>query len=290
MRLQGCEWCSAAVPRLPLAEVRWLVLDVETTGLDPAQHRVTELAAIEVDCAGAAAPAVEWRAGTSRQIELVGILDRLRSQLDEGAVLVAHNLAFDLTFLSTLDAPNELTSPRRWVCSMRMTGAWTALDRLASRLEIEVTARHSALGDTRTLAAVLCELDARARSQGSTTVAGLVAACPIGERNASSPTNLSAGVLLGWNAMLQDLDHVVPAPFVNGDRRAAVARTALELRDPLIGPDTPAEYDSVRAILAEAGVTAVNLEILLDELDLRLPARNRRYLNARTPRLAAADP
>jgi DNA polymerase-3 subunit epsilon len=167
---------------------REIVLDTETTGLDPKTgHRVIEIACIEVeDLLPTGAhfhryinpereidPEAEKVHGISRKF----LVDKPR--FHDSAVceefldfvgdsrLVAHNAAFDRGFIN-----NELVRlgraplpDERWICTYelakrRFPGMYNSLDALCKRFKISLAERekHGALIDTRLLALVYLEL------------------------------------------------------------------------------------------------------------------------------------
>ena len=167
---------------------REIVLDTETTGIDPRSgHRVIELACIEVedmlptgehlhvyiDPERDIDPAAEKVHGISRS-RLRGepkfadprVVDRFIGFVGD-ARLVAHNAAFDRGFLNMeLERAGRPAFPEsRWLCTLqlaqqRFPGMHNSLDSLCKRYRIDLTARekHGALVDTRLLSLVYLEL------------------------------------------------------------------------------------------------------------------------------------
>jgi DNA polymerase-3 subunit epsilon len=167
---------------------REIVLDTETTGLDPgAGHRVIELACLEVedllptgrsfhryiDPERDIDPEAEKVHGISRA-QLRGKPRFADPEIGEAflefcgdAPLVAHNAAFDRGFinaeLARLGRPPLAAT--RWVCTYelaktRFPGMYNSLDALCKRFKISLAERekHGALVDTRLLALVYLEL------------------------------------------------------------------------------------------------------------------------------------
>ena len=167
---------------------REIVLDTETTGIDPKSgHRVIEIACIEVDDLLPTGvhfhryidperdidPEAEKVHGISRAM-LAGkprFADRTICEefLDfvADAPLVAHNAAFDRGFINhELERCGRFALPEaRWRCTYelakrRFPGMYNSLDALCKRFKISLAERekHGALIDTRLLAMVYLEL------------------------------------------------------------------------------------------------------------------------------------
>jgi DNA polymerase III subunit epsilon len=215
--------------------MREIVLDTETTGLDPADgHRIVEIGCIELfnhvptgrdfhryvnperpmDADAFAVHGItdEMLADKPRFTEIV---DDLLAFLGEGR-LVIHNAEFDLRFLNhelrligrpplACSHEDTLALARR-----RFPGAPASLDALCRRFAIDLTERekHGALLDCRLLAAVYLELVGGRQptldvvvdlgAAGST----LIVARP---HRASRPHEPSGDELAAHEAMLQQL-------------------------------------------------------------------------------------
>ncbi len=167
---------------------REIVLDTETTGLDPKSgHRVIEIACIEIedllptgrnfhryiDPERDIDPEAEKVHGISRA-SLMGkpkfadaeICDQFLDFVAD-APLIAHNAAFDRNFINhELEACGRAALPTpRWICTYEMAktrfpGMYNSLDALCKRFKISLAERekHGALIDTRLLAMVYLEL------------------------------------------------------------------------------------------------------------------------------------
>jgi DNA polymerase-3 subunit epsilon len=167
---------------------REIVLDTETTGLDPkAGHRVIEIACIEiedylptgrnfhrfVDPERDIDPEAEKVHGISRR-SLTGkptfahkdICDAFLDFVGD-AVVVAHNAAFDRGFINhELERAGRAPLPAsQWICTWelakaRFPGMYNSLDALCKRFKISLAERekHGALIDTRLLSMVYLEL------------------------------------------------------------------------------------------------------------------------------------
>lgn len=166
--------------------MREIILDTETTGLDPADgHRVVEIACLElVNCIPSGRvwhcyldperdmpqPAFEVH-GLS--IEFLSGKPRFEDRAEElmafleGAMLIMHNASFDVSFLNA--ELERVAKPRirfeRIVDTLAMArrkhpGSPCSLDALCKRYGIDLTARekHSALIDCKLLAGVYAEL------------------------------------------------------------------------------------------------------------------------------------
>jgi DNA polymerase-3 subunit epsilon len=158
-----------------------LIIDVETTGLDPQRHEIVELGLvlIHIDAAGRHFSVTDEYASLrqpGRPIpnavsRIHGITDDmvLNQQLDHdqvhrllsrATVYIAHNARFDRAFLARL-YPEVLT--RSWLCSMRQID-WFRLGYRSRSLADLLRAlgidngdepRHRALADCRRLASLL---------------------------------------------------------------------------------------------------------------------------------------
>jgi DNA polymerase-3 subunit epsilon len=165
---------------------REIVLDTETTGLDPRSgHRLIEIACIEIedllptgkhfhryiDPERDVDPEAEKVHGLSRAF-LRG-KPRFDEVADEfldfvgDAPLVAHNAAFDRGFINheLARANREVIPDPRWTCTYvlaqsKFPGMYNSLDALCKRFKISLAERekHGALIDTRLLSMVYLEL------------------------------------------------------------------------------------------------------------------------------------
>jgi DNA polymerase-3 subunit epsilon len=179
-----------------LEEVDFVILDTETTGLRPEPDRVIEVAAVRVRHGeivnsfqslvnpGRRLPAFIARfTGISQEMvqdaPLAQEIIPAFLQFIDGAILVGHNLGFDLNFLMheaqlldlsfPLDGLDTIPLARRFLPGLKRF----KLDMVAEYLKIPPRTRHRALGDAETTAAVfLCMLE-RARAQGIVTLGHL---------------------------------------------------------------------------------------------------------------------
>ena len=167
---------------------REIVLDTETTGIDPRSgHRVIEIACIEIEDLLPTGAYFHRYIDPERDIDadaekvhgisrakLMGMPkfhepDICDAFLDfvAGAQLVAHNAAFDRGFVNhELERCGREALPEaRWRCTYelakrRFPGMYNSLDALCKRFKISLAERdkHGALIDTRLLAMVYLEL------------------------------------------------------------------------------------------------------------------------------------
>jgi len=161
--------------------MRKIVLDTETTGLDPKQgHRIIELAAIELDGRKISLRRFHRYLNPEREIEAGAVAvhgltyERLQNEAKfadiatsflefiDGAELIIHNAQFDMGFLNNelnlLGLPplqNEVMDTLKIAREMH-PGKKNSLDALCSRYEIDNAHRslHGALLDTELLAEV----------------------------------------------------------------------------------------------------------------------------------------
>jgi DNA polymerase-3 subunit epsilon len=166
--------------------MREIVLDTETTGLDPAAgHRIVEIAAVELVNTVPTGRSFQRYANPERDMppdafEVHGLSEVFLSQyptfdhhIDEflefigNATLVIHNAEFDMRFINAELArcARGPLGPERATCTLqlarrRFPGAPASLDALCKRFAIDASHRtkHGALLDAELLAAVYLEL------------------------------------------------------------------------------------------------------------------------------------
>lgn len=257
-------WCAPGLSGRTLDAVTWVNVDTETSGLDPAADELRELAALVVDPSGRQLDTITWRVadGAGDAADAIG---RIVGWLDGGGVLVAHNLSFDLSFLARSVA---WRAPRSWLCTMRLCGGRVSLAALAARLDVKAQGRHTALGDAATLARVVQALVDRARTRRVATVAGLAVVCPVVVGDRPPPETR-----VSWDGVRAVMDIVAPIPFIGRDARQTFRAVVDGLSARELGPSDPGEHSRVVAALAEAGVTALSLDVLLAELREQIPAK-----------------
>jgi DNA polymerase III subunit epsilon len=207
-------WCGGAVAlagdlagELPLEAARYVVVDVETTGLTPARAGLCEIGAVRLEglvAVGSFQTLVDPGRPVPAAITAVtGLADRdLRGAPGPSeavqrflafagdAVLVAHNARFDLAFL---DREVERITGRRLAGPVVDTVALArcllggrsraSLASLARFFGTSVTPCHRALPDAQATAEVLVGLTGLAQERGARTVADLCGlAAPRGRR------------------------------------------------------------------------------------------------------------
>ena len=167
---------------------REIVLDTETTGLDPRSgHRVIEIACVELDdllptgrqfhCYINPERDIDPEAERIHGLSRAFLADKARFadpeichallEFIQDATLVAHNAGFDRAFVNhELDrAGLAIIAEHRWVDTLalaqkRFPGMFNSLDALCKRYRISLAERekHGALIDTQLLAQVYLEL------------------------------------------------------------------------------------------------------------------------------------
>jgi len=182
---------AAPLPDGALDAVPYVVFDLETTGLKPSRgDGIVQIGAVRLE-AGAEAATFAMLVDPGRPIPPVstryhGITDAMVAgapraaealaafrDFAAGAVLVAHNAAFDLSALrAAAEREGAPRLPNAALCSM-ILAAWldpqepdASLDGLCGRAGIVISHRHQALGDAQATAALWMRLLARAASRG----------------------------------------------------------------------------------------------------------------------------
>jgi DNA polymerase-3 subunit epsilon/CBS domain-containing protein len=186
----------------PLLALDAIVLDTETTGLDPAKARIVEIGAVRLRNGKIADESLRRLVRPDRPIPAAssaihGIDDRAvadapafaelwpeLSALIEGAVVIGHTLGFDLAVLKGECERAGLPWQRPRMLDTRLLAevaapdlAGFSLDQLAAWLGVEVTQRHSAPADALVTAKIFCALVPKLREGGIRTLAEAERAC-----------------------------------------------------------------------------------------------------------------
>lgn len=182
----------------PVDRITFAVVDVETTGLDPALgHRLCEIAVVR-GRDGQELAMFSQRVNPERPVDpgaraVHGITDAelwaaprfaeiapaVRDLL-EGAVLVAHNAPFDLGFLAVEWRRLRWSAPAAHVVdTLLLARRWLQLPHnrltsVAKALGVRAQHAHSALGDARTTWQVLNVFIRHLRHRGFTTLGDLI--------------------------------------------------------------------------------------------------------------------
>jgi len=183
----------------PLIDTTFVVLDLETTGLDPSGDRITEVGAVRVR-GGEVLGELRTFVHPARPIPaavtaVTGITDAMVADAPaestvighvlaflHGAVLVAHNAPFDVSFLCNAAARTGHPMPEPVVLDTARLSRRLLRDEvrdhrlatLARHLRARTTPEHRALADARATVDVLHGLLERAGSLGATTVEDVV--------------------------------------------------------------------------------------------------------------------
>lgn len=187
----------------PLLSVDAVVLDTETTGLDPKGARILQIGAIglrggilreseQFDTLvdpGVPVPPGSTEIHGIRQVDLEGapafadVAGELHAFIGQ-RVVIGHNIGFDLAVLKREHERAGLawTPPR--VLDTRILGQLAAprlaahsIETLAAWLEVEVSGRHTAMGDARVTAEIFIHLVPHLRERNIRTLAEAEAAC-----------------------------------------------------------------------------------------------------------------
>jgi DNA polymerase III epsilon subunit family exonuclease len=200
------QWSAVAQPGLDplsLADLRFAVVDVETTGMSARRGaRMTEVAVVHVDGPRTDVafqtllnpdvpipPRITALTGIHDAMvrdapRFVEVADHLLAMLG-GRVFVAHNARFDWAFVcAELERACGMAPRLARLCTVRLSRALVPelerrdLDTVRFFFGIETDQRHRAVGDALVTAAVLRRLLARAEEQGITTWRALKALVP----------------------------------------------------------------------------------------------------------------
>jgi DNA polymerase-3 subunit epsilon len=182
---------------VPLEDVRYAVVDVETTGMRPQRDdRITEIAVVHVDgkrrhvafssLLNPGRP-IPWRIQTLTSITdamvaaapaFADVAEQVLAAL-AGRVFVAHHARFDWAFVSAeIERARDYPVRMPRLCTVRLSRRLVPelprrnLDAVSCYfgIEIEPGMRHRAAGDADATAAVLLRLLERARDRGIATL------------------------------------------------------------------------------------------------------------------------
>ncbi len=191
------QWSAVAQPGpepLSLADLRFAVVDVETTGMSARRgDRMTEVAVVHVDGERTELafqtllnpevpipPRITALTGIHDAMvrdapRFAEVADHLVAMLG-GRVFVAHNVRFDWAFIcAELERASGMAPRLARLCTVRLSRALVPelerrdLDTVRYFFGIETDLRHRAAGDALVTAAVLQRLLARAREAGIVT-------------------------------------------------------------------------------------------------------------------------
>jgi DNA polymerase III epsilon subunit-like protein len=182
----GTSYSGSTMSLLDDHTIRFAVVDVETSGLDPQRHLLLQVGVVVVDGSGQVLdrwaslirPERRWwfsvgptsihgirRRDVRGAPPAVDVLQRLARSLD-GAVFVAHNASFDRSFLrAAADAHGVAVPLDPTLCTLQLSRRLDPERRLSHKL-IDLCARydvllerpHDALADADATAAVLGRL------------------------------------------------------------------------------------------------------------------------------------
>jgi DNA polymerase-3 subunit epsilon len=186
------------LPPGPVEARSYVVFDLETTGLRPSRHdTIVQIGAVRLE-GGVETASFNTLVAPGRPIPPVstryhGITDAMVARAPPaaealaafadfaaGAVLIAHNAAFDLTALDgAAERQGAPRLPNPALCSM-ILASWldprepdVSLDGLCGRMGLVIAHRHHALGDARATAVLWMALLARASARGVADLADL---------------------------------------------------------------------------------------------------------------------
>jgi len=185
-------------PHRKLSNVTFVAFDTETTGLNPRQDRIVELAAVKFRD-GEIVDQKTWLINPRRTIpywaqKVHGISTAMVKdqptfaelypefeRFIEGSVLIAHNARFDISFMREEMLRSNLSFPRNQVVdSLELFRSWYpelktfTLEKLAEHANVDSGGFHRALADSRYIALIF--RDGAKRFHGSAKLNDVYAA------------------------------------------------------------------------------------------------------------------
>jgi len=169
----------AVVVGEPMSDLRFAILDFETTGISPRSHRIIEIGLVHLDMGGEVTGRWETLLNPGRdlgpqRIHGIRAADVLRAptfadvasellDLLQGRVLAAHNASFDVRFLVAELERLGISPPVQWpeaLCTMRLArellpGTRRSLADCCAAFDIELREAHRALDDAMATAQLL---------------------------------------------------------------------------------------------------------------------------------------
>jgi DNA polymerase-3 subunit epsilon len=263
-----------------LDDVGFCVVDVETTGLQPGLDRVLEIAVVR--CDGDGAPVDEWHTLVHPQRPVDGewvhgisdemvagaplfddLVPRLLSSLD-GAVLVAHNAAFDRKFVEDELARAGHRVDLPYLCTMHMRRhvglAAPVMHRLSWacwQAATPIDQAHAAISDARAVAGLLAAYLRDSRSAGHEYV-GQLAMTAAAAQACYAPLVISGPTVRGSEQLLPrralpsrlEVERALPHGDAAAEYQRAVSRA---VEDFILDGD---EVDELHRRVLELGLSA----------------------------------
>ncbi|MFY0680156.1 MAG: 3'-5' exonuclease [Thalassovita sp.] len=192
---------GTSIDQLPLSELTYVVFDTETTGLLPHKDEVVQIGAVRV-VRGTIVPGEEIDRLVNPKIPIPAASTRVHrisdamvanaDQIDQvlpsfhnfakDAVIVAHNAPFDMAFMHRYGKRQNLDWPHPVVDTVLLSAVvfgaseTHTLDALCQRLGVTIplAQRHTAMGDARATAEVLCRMIPMLEARGITSFGDLL--------------------------------------------------------------------------------------------------------------------